>query len=71
MKDLLYHHVKIKEGEPGYKEGEILYHHVRIEEQPKKEDKPNASKCQRIQAEAMQARNATKKHGTANEYSHS
>ena len=37
MTDLLYHYVKIKEGEPEYKEGKILYHHVRIEEQPKKE----------------------------------
>ena len=32
MKDLLYHHVKIKEGEPGYKEGELLYHYVKMED---------------------------------------
>ena len=32
MTDLLYHHVKIKEGEPGYKKGELLYHYVKIED---------------------------------------
>ena len=37
MTDLLYHHVKIKEGEPDYKKGELLYHYVKIEEDPKKE----------------------------------
>ena len=37
MTDLLYHHVKIKEGEPDYKKGELRYHYVRIEEDPKKE----------------------------------
>ena len=37
MTDLLYHHVKIKEGEPDYKKGELRYHYVRIEEDPKEE----------------------------------
>ena len=37
MTDLLYQHVKIKEGEPDYKKGELLYHYVKIEEDPKKE----------------------------------
>ena len=35
MTDLLYHHVKIKEGEPDYKKGELRYHYVKIEEEPK------------------------------------
>ena len=37
MTDLLYHHIKIKEGEPEYKEGELRYHYVKIEEDSKKE----------------------------------
>ena len=37
MTDLLYHYVKIKEGEPDYKKGELLYHYVKIEGDPKKE----------------------------------
>ena len=34
MTDLLYHHVKIKEGEPNYKKGELRYHYVKIGEEP-------------------------------------
>ena len=37
MGDLLYHHVKIKEGEPGYKKGELLYHYVKMEDPIKEE----------------------------------
>ena len=37
MTDLLYHHVKIKEGEHGYKKGELLHHYVPMEDPLKKE----------------------------------
>ena len=37
MTDLLYHHVKIKEGGPDYQKGELLYHYVRMEDPIKEE----------------------------------
>ena len=37
MTDILYHHVKIKEGEPDYNKGELRYHYVKIEEDLKEE----------------------------------
>ena len=32
MKELYYHHVKIREGEPEYKKGELRYHYVKIKD---------------------------------------
>ena len=32
MKELYYHYVKIKEGEPSYQEGELRYHYVKIKD---------------------------------------
>ena len=32
MKELYYQYIKIREGEPEYKKGELRYHHVRIKD---------------------------------------